>query len=158
MRHGFAREVCLCSRVLLKIIRTVHCSGKQGRAVKKKRESVKGKKQWTKTRKRGRPVQSKSRKTKPKAKHDAKKDGEVTTVRAPVKRGRTEDEENVTSQRQRGVAASRAKIAKVEKKSPLVTMTKKERKDARRKGKGNYDMIKNALKMWENLRRYLMNG
>jgi pumilio family protein 6 len=129
----------------------LHVSGKQGRATKKKK-SVKGRKQWTKTRKPRRQVHSRSRKANPKAKQDVKKDSEVTTTRVPAKRGRTE--ENVTSQTQRGVTGNRPKRAKLEKKNPLVTMTRKERKEARRKSKGNYEMIKSALKMWENLRRH----
>lgn len=130
--------------------------GKPGRKNKKDARPVRGKKGVGFTKRRKTDRFSKSRKRKAVAKsstRDDNKNGEDAATRPPLKRTRSDEQENVTSHLKRGGASSGAKRPKVEKQNPLVSMTRKERKETRRKGKGNYDMIKNALKLWENLRR-----
>ena len=60
----------------------------------------------------------------------------------------------MTSSEKGGGAAGRAKRVKTEK--SFVAMTRKERREVRRKSKGNYELVKDVLSTWESLRRLTM--
>ncbi|XP_062509333.1 pumilio homolog 3-like isoform X2 [Corticium candelabrum] len=123
-----------------------------GQKAKKWKSSLKGKKKLKRKQKTQKFTSGKKKKASDVAEKENKS---ATESQRPQKRKKFEGIGNVTSSEKGGGAAGRAKRVKTEK--SFVAMTRKERREVRRKSKGNYELVKDVLSTWESLRRHDLN-